>query len=176
MKLTDLVTLIAPTPKSVKLFARRYWTAKIGGAEATGKTSDQAITALGKTIARVFDGNYTPYALPFRGWLGLAWRSPRGWEYHFYNVAEEFGPKEGTVFLLRSCNGADTEQEVVKRLRAHLADVAWDGEEEASPIIIDEQDQERFGRDARWQKRYRALKATGMEDAAIRAQLLNERL
>ena len=60
MKLTDLVTLIAPTPKSVKLFARRYWTAKIGGAEATGKTSDQAITALGKTIARVFDGNYTP--------------------------------------------------------------------------------------------------------------------
>jgi hypothetical protein len=81
MQLTDLVKLTPLTPKSIKLYTRPYWTAKIGQAEAQGKDKNTAIEALRTTIKRVFDGDYSPHMLTFRGHQGIAWRTPYNWTY-----------------------------------------------------------------------------------------------
>ncbi len=176
MKLTDLVTLTAPTPKSVKVFARPYWTAKIGSkVEATGNDAYTAIEALRKVIENAFDGSYTPHMLSFRGHLGIAWRTSEHWA---YMIIDPDGIKkaEGVLTRLRANSLYDAEQETHKHLRSHMAQWIWDGQEEQSSLIEDEEDQQRFTSWTRWQKRYKELAATGMNDAAIRDQLMMERL
>jgi len=175
MKLTDLVSLIPPTPKSIKVLAQHSWTAKLGRAEATGHDADTAVKALRQMIERAFHGNYTPFTLIFRGHLGLISRTPEHWAYSII-PPQKLQEQEGRITRQWSSSLFDTEEEARKALRSHMAQYAWDGEEEQSPLIEDTEDQQQFTHHCRWQKRYKELAATGMNDAAIRDQLMMERL
>ncbi|SRR5579884_617422 len=176
MQLTDVIELLPPTPRSVKLYVRRYWTAKIGQAEATDDDKNTAIEKLRTLIKRAFDGDYSPHIITYRGYQGIAWRTPHNWT---YKVLDPDGVQqcEGTLTRLWGCSSYDSEKEVQKHLRFHLAEIAWNGQEETSTIITDAQDQEQFGRNCRWQKRYKELAAAGnLDDTAIREQIMRENL
>jgi|SRR5947207_4711905 len=174
MKLTDFVTLTPPTPKSVKVCPRYYWRANIGGVvEATGDDAEATVKRLKTLIERAFEGDYSPRIVMFRGYLGISWRTTHMWAYKITDP-EGLLKSEGTLTPLRGCSSYPVEDEIHKHLRSDMAQRAWNGEEEQSPIIEDKEDQKAFISWARWQKRYKQLQATGLDDTAIREQLFRE--
>jgi hypothetical protein len=173
MQLGKAIKIIPPTKSSEKLFRRDYYEAKIGKASARGKTSDEAINNLKVTVKQVFEGDYCPSLITFRGLIGIVWRELHGWSHRVLESDEIHPEAQNSIW---SCNISNSQEEALRLLRFQLADMAWDGDEEYSPIIIGEEEQSRFGKAMRWQKRYRALKATGMDDNAIRNQLWDEGL
>jgi hypothetical protein len=178
MKLTDLVDLTPPTSKSIKVCPRLHWTAKLGRAEAQGDDANTAVLKLRQTIERAFDGDYTPRTLTFRGYLGLLCRTPEHWAYTII-PPEKLQKQEGQITSQWCSSRIDSKEEAIKRLRSHMADCVWDGEEEQSPLLVDDpEEQERFTRGVRWQKRFRVLRQMhpGMDEEAIRMQLMQEGL
>lgn len=173
MKLTDAIKITSPSPRSQKLFRQDHWEASIGGAKGTGDSSDEAVNDLRKTVKEAFRGSYDTHIIPFRGTLGVVWRSPYSWEYQIVNLAEVEGQDKR---LWGTSSGFETEEAALKTLRYHLAQSEWNGVEETSPLILDEKEQKEFGRWTRWQKRYAQLKKEGMDDNAICYQLLREGL
>lgn len=171
MKLDEVIKIIRPETRGLKSFRRNFYEARIGEASGKGKTLDEAVDDLKKTVKQAFDGDYLPTIISFRGLTGIVWRELQCW---YYKILEAGDLSSGTQKKLWGCTVYESETEAMKRLRSHLADLAHDEEEETSPIILDEEDQERFGKAWRWQKRFQVLKATGMEDEAIRRQIWDE--
>ena len=169
-KLADIVTI-----SSQKKNGKTIYHASIGQAEAQAETAEDAVIALRRKIKNAFSGGYTIHIISFRGHLGLIWQLP---EYYAYSIVS---PKylqeaEGELKYIGSCSLYEKESETQQRLRSHLAQYTWDGEEETSPIIQNQTDQAFFTGWARWQKRYRELQKSGLDDTSIRAQLERERL
>lgn len=173
MRLDEAIHILPPTPKREKIYPRKYYEATIGEASGKGQTADEAVNNLKSTIQQAFHASYETYVINFRNVLAIGWRNLYGWSYQMIDV-----PDMGTNLhkLWGVCSGYETAKEMISHMRSHLAQNCWDGEEEASPIIEDAKDQHEFGRWTRWQKRYRELKETGMDDTAIRWQLMQERL
>jgi hypothetical protein len=171
-KLADLATIKPPTPRSEKFNRRDYYSARIGEAEGRGDSADAAVGDLRKKIKIAFAGNYDSYVLSFRSLIAIGWRTPDGWEYH---VIDKPGvePVEKRIWGVNS--GYASPEDMLKSMRNQLAWGAWDDQEEHSPIL-QEEEQADFKRGVIWQKRFRELKATGMEDTSIRNQLFDERL
>jgi hypothetical protein len=113
---------------------------------AYGATQEQADTALLERIRDRFRGSYDPLYLHFRGNTVLIWRDGNDWVYG--HIHEKHYP-EG-VHL----GGWTSRDEVERVARRHLAQMGWDGQEETSDIIRDQQDQEEFSRWASIQKQF----------------------
>ena len=113
---------------------------------AYGATQEQADTALLERIRDRFRGSYDPLYLHFRGNTVLIWRDGNDWVYG--HIHEKHYP-EG-VHL----GGWTSRDEVERVARRHLAQMGWDGQEETSDIISDQQDQEEFSRWASIQKQF----------------------
>lgn len=173
MKLNEAMKIVPPSPRSEKLFRRNYYEAKIGKASGKGGTADEAVDNLKSTIKSAFEGSYPTCVYSFRGVVMVGWRTQHDWRYQILNEDHN----EHEIAVLYGCSvGYESEEEMRTDMRTHIASITWDGEEERSPILRTEEEQERFRRDALWQKRFRELKATGMEDAAIRWQINQERI
>lgn len=178
MNITDIIHVFAPKRK--KGAADGPWRAKIGKAEGTGPDRDSALLALSIRIKGVFNSHYTVYTLGSRGSVGIVWLTLDGWAYKMAMPEEE---EEGRVHWGAILIGG-TQKEAIRALRFQMAQNLWNGEEETSPVILndvpysllDTHNQESFSRWARWQKRYKEIKASssGLSDTAIRAQLRGE--
>lgn len=170
--LADIVTIRPPTPRSEKFNRREHYEAKIGEARGQGNTSAEALGDLKKKVTDAFVGNYDAYVLSFRNLIAIGWRTPHGWEYHVID-APGAEPKEKQIWGVNS--GYVSPEAMLKSMRNVLAWGAWNEQEERSPILREEE-QADFKRGVLWQKRFRELKATGMDDTAIRNQLFDEGL
>jgi hypothetical protein len=163
MKLTDFVKVQPPARFT------RDWSARIGGAEGKGSTAGEALLNLQKVIEYAFAEAYPVSVIPYRGSLGVVWKMPYGW---LGRTMESNERKR----LWGTASGFETEEVALKSIRFDLAQAEWDKQEESSPLIVDEEDQERFGAWARWRKRFADLAATGMDGTAIRERLREEGL
>ena len=136
MRLQDFAKL---TPKSMT----------IGLLEAQGDNT--TTKALKLTIEQV-DGDYSPSIISFRGYLGIIWRSP-GQDWICMIIDSKLN--EGEFYHPWGCK---TKHEALTYLRSHLAQCAWDGIEERSPLIQNYWDQLQFSNWARFQKRLESLR------------------
>ena len=131
---------------------------------ARGATQEQADTALLERIRDRFRGTYEPLYLHFRGNTVLIWRDGNDWVYgHIHEKRYPEGVHLG---------GWTSRDEVERAARRHLAQMGWDGQEETSDIISDQQDQEEFSRWASIQKQFlkqwRILRRAGWNEQEAR--------
>jgi hypothetical protein len=131
---------------------------------ACGETQEEADAALLERIRDRFRGSYDPLYLRFRGSTVLIWRDGDEWVYG--HIHEKHYP-EG-VHL----GGWTSRDEVERVARRHLAQMGWDGQEETSDIMKDQEDQEEFSRWASVQKqflkRWRILREVGWNEQEAR--------
>jgi hypothetical protein len=131
---------------------------------ACGETQEEAYSALLERIRDRFRDSYDPLYLHFRGNTVLIWRDGDEWVYgHIHEKQHPEGVHLG---------GWTSRDEVERAARRHLAQMGWNGQEETSDIISDQQDQEEFSRWASIQKQFlkqwRILRGAGWNEQEAR--------
>lgn len=113
-----------------------------------GATQEEADTACLEKIRARFRGTYEPIYLYYRGCLLLGWRDGDQWKMGYL--------REETAPVSQTWSDWSTREEIEQEMRFTLAMHEWDEQEEASEIITDPKEQERFKDWARTQKRWAA--------------------
>lgn len=126
-----------------------------------GGSQEEADAALLERIRVVFRGDSTPFVLTFRDSTVLAWRQRDDWAIGYVRLGH-------TVPTGITLGDWKTREEAERQARLSLAMGEWDGEEEASPVIVHREDRDYFAAWAKSQKRfqraYRLLRQHGWTD------------
>jgi hypothetical protein len=140
---------------------KKVYDVSIGRLEVTADTPEQAVEGVIDRVKIALEGTYTPLLIAHRGDAYLIWREPTlKWCYGPLDRSNGPHAQKGRIL----CVGYESREEVERVVRRHLASNVWDGEEETSTLILNQEDQDRFGEDCRWQKRYKMYKSQGMSD------------
>jgi hypothetical protein len=117
-----------------------------------GSTREAAEADLLEGMRASLRGDSTPCVLTFRRETIVIWHHERFWVYGFLRDT----PTPCSVTM-----GRWNRNEAERQARRHLAQSRWDGDEETSPIITHDADQQEFTAWARLQKTYKRLCAHG---------------
>lgn len=121
-----------------------------------GTTREAAEADLLEGMRASLQGDATPCVLTFRGETIVIWHHERYWIYGFLRDT----PTPRSVVM-----GRWSRNEAEHQARRPLAQSRWDGDEEASPIIVHDIDQQEFTAWARLQKAYKRLCAHGWNNS-----------
>lgn len=154
---------------------------RVGEETYSADTLTQAKEKAHEHAECLLSGNWTPHFLLWRGHELIMWRGRYGWEYRILypdQRAEGNCYAEGMQgYLWANCftqEDGNNESKAWARAKHHLAQVTWDhvdgAEDSAFPEWVSEpEDRESLADWARFQVRYKALRAEGYTDIQAHA-------
>lgn len=165
LKISDLIATRAP--RRGRPYCEKQHTATLtnadGNLNAYGATEEEALTAAAEAIRSAFRGFYTPEIVQGEQHMLIIWRTVDGWAYRITDKNHD-----GQV---HASSGPDTSYErLVAQARHHFAHVEWQWRSLESPHILlaserfPDHNQEAFRHWARWQLRFRVLRAEGRSE------------
>jgi hypothetical protein len=140
------------------------------GMEGTGETVTKAKQDAARKIEAMLAADYTPKVVAYKGNAFLIWREPTPYGHISIQSCRIMEKGEMVAPLSRGSTthgGARDVADVVSQYMLHLAQEAWDGQEEQSEFLRLRPDLQReFTSWCQWQKRYKEARDKGMSDTA----------
>jgi hypothetical protein len=138
------------------------------GVEGAGKTVKEAKLDAGRKIETMLKGDYVPEVIAFRGFVALLWREPYGW---FSKLLTDYHTHEIQTGRLNGCASHASRSQALAAIRMSLAQTAWTPD--ITPLCLDillPEQYSDFQAWARFQLKYRELKASGLTDIECHRQ------